>query len=75
MERGWQGERKREGRKGLVNLMSFRDFLKLFELFTFYCKELPFRMDCFNCEENSNTIPHAKVLQAIYTWKNGYRVK
>jgi hypothetical protein len=30
-----------------VNLVSFRDFLKLFELFTFLLRELPYRTGCF----------------------------
>jgi hypothetical protein len=42
-------------RRGLVNLVSFRDFLKLFELFTFLFKELPYRMQGFNLERNCHT--------------------
>jgi hypothetical protein len=40
----------------LVN-MSFRDFLKLFKLFTFLIKELSYRMEYFNLEEAVLVIP------------------
>lgn len=33
--------------RGLVNLISFPDFLKVFELFTFLLELLPCRIECF----------------------------
>jgi hypothetical protein len=42
--------------RGLVNLVHFRDFLKLFELFTSLLKELPCKMECFNLRGNLHNI-------------------
>jgi hypothetical protein len=40
-----------------VNLFSFKNFLKLFELFTFLPRELPCSMECFNLRENCYMTP------------------
>jgi hypothetical protein len=44
------------GGRDLMNLFSFRDFLKPFFLFSFLAQELPSRMECFSIRGNSYTI-------------------
>lgn len=41
-----------QGGRDLVNLFSFRDFLKLFKLLTSCLSKLPCRMECFTSSQN-----------------------
>lgn len=44
------------GGRGLVKLISFRNFLKrLLKLFSFRLNELPCRIKCFNLSDNCHT--------------------
>jgi hypothetical protein len=50
--------------RALVNLVNFRDFLKLFELFVFLLKELLYRIGCFRPGGNCYTTGCNETLEA-----------
>lgn len=56
--------------RGLMSLVSFRDFLNSFELFTFLFKKFPCRMECFSLGGNCYIVPFHRRCPGLLALKN-----